>query len=225
MQTKCLIAALLLLPGMCLAHIGSPDVYFDGYAGPYHLLVTIRPPSVVPRVAQIQVRCVGNDITQVEIVPLRLASDGTQFSPTRDVAQRSSGDPQVFNGNLWIMVRGVWKVQINADGQKGKGELAVPVSAVSSTSLGMKKSMGALLFFLGLFLVAGLVSIIGAANREAPLEPRMAPGPEEDRRGRFGMRVAALLIILALLGANQWWGKEARADMEKSYKVPHLGAS
>src|SRR5205085_35181 len=91
--------------------------------------------------------------------------------------------------------------------------------------LGMKKSMGALLFFLGLFLVAGLVSIIGAANREAPLEPRMAPSPEEDRRGRFGMRVAALLIILALLGANQWWGKEARADMEKSYKIPHLDAS
>ncbi len=221
-QRTLLVAALLLLPGACLAHVGSPDVYFDGYAGPYHLLVTIRPPSVVPGVAQIQVRCVCSDLSQIEILPLRLSGDGAQFSPTPDVAQRSTDDPQVFNGNLWIMVRGVWKVQINADGRQGKGELAVPVAAVSFTSLGMTKTMGILLFVLGLCLVAGLVSIIGAANREAPLAPRQPPGPEQKRRGRLGMSIAAVLIGFALFGANKWWGAEASADVAKSYKIPHL---
>jgi hypothetical protein len=225
MHKVLLVGALLLLSGTCLAHVGSPDVYFDGYAGPYHLLVTIRPPSVVPGVAQIQVRCVCNDITQVEILPLRLSGDGAQFSPTPDVAQRSTDDPQVFNGNLWIMVRGVWKVQINADGRQGKAELAVPVAAVSFTSLGMTKTMGTLLFLLGLCLVAGMVSIIGAANREAPLEPSQAPSPEQKRRGRLGMVVAAVLIGFALFGADKWWGAEASADMEKSYKIPHLESS
>lgn len=224
-QKHFLFIALLLLPGMCLAHVGSPDVYFDGYAGPYHLLVAIRPPSVVPGVAQIQVRCVCNDISQVEILPLRLSGQGAQFSPTPDVAQRSSADPQVFNGNLWIMVRGGWKVQINAEGQQGKGQLAVPVSAVSFTSVGMKKTLGALLLLLGICLVAGMVSIIGAANREAPLEPRQAPGPGQKRRGRFGMAITAALIALALFGGGKWWGAEASIDAAKSYKIPHVESS
>jgi hypothetical protein len=30
------------------AHIGSPDVYLDGKAGPYQLFVSIRPPDFIP---------------------------------------------------------------------------------------------------------------------------------------------------------------------------------
>ena len=30
------------------AHVGSPDVYFEGAAGPYRVLVTVRfPPTIV----------------------------------------------------------------------------------------------------------------------------------------------------------------------------------
>jgi hypothetical protein len=39
------------------------------------------------------------------------------------------------------------------------------------------------------------------------------------------MVVAAVFIGFALFGANEWWGAEASADMEKSYKVPHLESS
>jgi hypothetical protein len=79
-----------------------------------------------------------------------------------------------------------------------------------------------LLLLLGLCLVAGLVSIIGAANRDAPLAPREAPSQEQKRRGRLGMGIAATLIALALFGADKWWGAEASADVAKSYKIPHL---
>jgi hypothetical protein len=34
-----------------VAHVGSPDVYYEGDAGPYHLFVTVRMPQVVPGVA------------------------------------------------------------------------------------------------------------------------------------------------------------------------------
>ena len=30
------------------AHIGSPDIFLEGMAGPYRLLVTIRPPYAIP---------------------------------------------------------------------------------------------------------------------------------------------------------------------------------
>src|SRR5882762_5921920 len=39
-----LLVVFFLLPLASPAHVGSPDVYYDGYAGPYRLLVTLRPP-------------------------------------------------------------------------------------------------------------------------------------------------------------------------------------
>ena len=43
------------------AHIGSPDIYAEGSAGPYRLLVTIRPPLVIPGVAEIEVLAIGGN--------------------------------------------------------------------------------------------------------------------------------------------------------------------
>jgi hypothetical protein len=38
------------------AHVGSPDVVYEGNAGPYPVHVIVRPPMVVPGVAQVIVR-------------------------------------------------------------------------------------------------------------------------------------------------------------------------
>src|SRR5256885_12837604 len=38
------------------AHVGSPDTYFEGAAGPYPVRVIVRNPGVVPGLAQITVR-------------------------------------------------------------------------------------------------------------------------------------------------------------------------
>lgn len=45
-----------LLLYICLqsqAHIGSPDIVYQGNAGPYPLLITIQPPDVVPGIAKV----------------------------------------------------------------------------------------------------------------------------------------------------------------------------
>ncbi|PYP35456.1 MAG: hypothetical protein DMD48_14260, partial [Gemmatimonadetes bacterium] len=41
------VAALALQPSVA-AHVGSPDVFLDGLAGPYRLFVTVRPPYAIP---------------------------------------------------------------------------------------------------------------------------------------------------------------------------------
>src|SRR5437879_10338568 len=69
MCKRLLLIVLLMLPLAVFAHVGSPDIYYDGYAGPYHLLVTIRPPAVIPGIAEIQVRSASNDVAQIEIFP------------------------------------------------------------------------------------------------------------------------------------------------------------
>ena len=54
------LLATFWFPGVALAHIGSPDVFSEGMAGPYPARVTIRMPSVVPGRAEIIVRVLTN---------------------------------------------------------------------------------------------------------------------------------------------------------------------
>ena len=77
---------ILFLPLAGTAHVNSPDVFFDGYAGPYHLLVTLRPPAVVPGVAQVQIRSVGSDVSEIKILPLRMIGVGAKMAPLPDPA-------------------------------------------------------------------------------------------------------------------------------------------
>jgi hypothetical protein len=212
----------LMLPLPGAAHVNSPDVYYDGYAGPYHLLVTVRPPSVVPGVAQIQIRSASGDLDQVQVLPLRMVGEAAKLAPAADVAERSTGDPQSFNGKLWIMERGSWKVQVKVDGKKGKGELAVPLPAVSTNSTTMHAPLGSLLAVLGLLLVAGMVGIIGAASREASLEPGSKPAPKQTTRAYWGMGVAALILIGVVIFGNWWWGLEASANDKHNYIQPQV---
>lgn len=213
---------LLLLPTALLAHVNSPDVYFDGYAGPYHLLVTLRPPQVVPGVAQIEVRAVANDVNEIKILPLRMI--GENKAPVADDAARSLADPQLFTGALWIMTRGSWKIQINVNGKKGAGQLDVPLPAVSLSSQPMQRGLGILLALLGLALAAGVVGIIVGAAREATL-PAGDPAPARSNRARFSMAIAALIVIGAVLFGNRWWGAEARANARLNYKTPNMKPS
>ena len=112
------------------AHVGSPDVFYEGNAGPYHLLVTVRPPPVIPGVAEVEVRSTSPDVKEVRVVPLRLTGPGAKLAPTPDVAKRSPDDPQFYTGSLWMMGFGAWQVRVEADGAQGKGELSVPVPAL-----------------------------------------------------------------------------------------------
>jgi hypothetical protein len=216
------LICLLLLPLAALAHVNSPDVYFAGDAGPYHLLVTLRPPQVVPGVAQVQVRAVANDVNEVKVLPLRMI--GENKAPVADTAARALDDPQLFTGTLWIMTRGSWKIHIEVKGDKGAGELDVPLPAVSLSSQPMQSGLGILLALLGLVLAGGVIGIIVGAAREATL-PAGAPAPAHSNRARVSMVVATLIVIGAVLFGDRWWGAEASANARMNYKTPNMTPS
>lgn len=218
-----LLVLFLVLP--LSAHVGSPDVYYDGHAGPYHLLVTIRPPAVIPGVAEIQIRDLSKNVERIDILPLRMVGPGAKLAPRSDAAQRSGSDPQSFTGSLWIMARGSWKVQVSADGPQGRGEMEVPVAAISTTLIGMKVGLGIVLAILGLLLAAGVIGIVGAANREADLAPGESPSPERERRFRLSLVFGTVFIVTVLILGGLWWSAEARADAKLSYKLPRLQAT
>jgi len=213
---------ILLFPRAASAHVNSPDVYYDGNAGPYHLLVTIRPPAVVPGIAQIEIRVAEGDVDAISIRPMRLTGPGATLAPTADATQRSSSDPHLYTGQLWIMSRGSWKVQVEAAGAKGKGELGVPLPAVSTNTARMDAPLGALLAALGAVLLMGLIGIIGAATREAGLATGEQPSPQQRNKALRRMTVAGITLVLAIAGAGLWWRADARASAKLNYKLPRV---
>jgi hypothetical protein len=208
-RTCGIIAGVLLAALSLSAHVGSPDVFFAGDAGPYHLFVTVRVPQVIPGIAEIEVRSASNDVEKIEIVPMRLSGAGSDFPPTPDAAERSKQDSQFFTGSLWLMESGALKVRVSAEGSKGKGELAVPVPAFAQRTLPMERSLSGLLGFLMLFLAVGLVFIAGAAAREANLEPGETPSYAKKRRARVVMAITAVIVAGILYLGKAWWGAEA----------------
>ncbi|HKW74413.1 MAG TPA: hypothetical protein VJN64_02720 [Terriglobales bacterium] len=222
MQRHLPFIALLLLPLAAHAHVNSPDVYYDTSAGPYHLLVTVRPATVVPGVAQIEIRSADSDVEQIKVLPLPMVGAAGKFAPVADTAERDPQDAQLFHGKLWLMDRGSWKVQLQVQGKRGPGETAVPVPAISTNTARMQKTRGLILAILGFALLAGFVSIIGAAARDAELAPGKTPAPAQRRRGRIRAAFAGAIAALVLFFGNAWWNAEAAANARMNYKLPQL---
>ncbi len=216
----------ILIAGPLAAHIGSPDVFFQGDAGPYHLVVSIRTPQMIPGVAEIQIRSSTHGVKQIKIVPLYIVGEGSKYPPPPDVLLPSKDDPQFFSGKLWLMASGSWQVRVEADGDAGSGTLAVPVPAAARSTMPMQKSLGALLAGLMVLLVAGIVSIVGAARREGQLEPGQQAGPAQKRAARFVMAGAFLIVAAVLVGGAFWW-KTAAANLSNRmiYTAPDLFVS
>jgi hypothetical protein len=208
------------------AHVGSPDVFYEGMAGPYRLFVTVRTPPMVPGIAEIEVRSLDGNVTDIRIVPLRAVGEGSEYAPPSDRMERSRADTQYFTGKLWLMASGAWQVRMEVFGAQGKGETAIPVPAAARRTLRMQKSTGTLLLVLMLLLVASMIAILGAAARESQLDPGSMPSALLKRRGRIAMAATAVAMVAILFLGNMWWDAAAsgRADL-MMYKAPPLEAS
>jgi hypothetical protein len=224
-KVNCTAALLfsLLIAGSCLAHVGSPDVYFQGDAGPYRLVVAILTPQMIPGVAEIQIRSSAPGVQRIKIVPVYIMGEGSKYPPPPDVLTPSKGDPQFFSGKLWLMASGSWEVRIEAEGDKGSGTIAVPVPAAARNTLPMEKGLGAMLLGLMALLVAAIVSIVGAARREGQLEPGVPTGFVQKRGARIVMAIA-FFVVAGILTLGGFWWKSAAASLSNRmiYKPPQL---
>jgi hypothetical protein len=207
------------------AHVNSPDLVHEGMAGPYRVLVTIRPPEVIPGVAAIEVLAPVPDLRAVTLVPLPIAGPAATSPPVADVALRSRDDVRLFTGKLWLMATGSWQVRVHVEGPLGAGELAVPVPALALRTRTMPAGLGVVLLALLAFLFAGLVSIIGASARDADLPPGVAPDRSRRRRARIAEGATAVLLLAAVAGGHAWWNSEAAFYRRWVYKPLALAAA
>jgi hypothetical protein len=201
---------------LCAAHIGSPDVWYEGAAGPYHVVVYVRVPGVVPGIAEINVRVVDDVPEQVTaMVNLYNANAGT---PPPDVARPVEGRQGWYSTRLWIMAQGSNSVTVVVRGPKGSGTAIIPVVAVANRRLPLDRSLGTVLAGLGVFLVVGVVSIAGAAVRESTLPPGESPSRRRIWVARGTMLGTAIVFGLLLYGGKLWWDGEDTAFAEEMYR-------
>jgi hypothetical protein len=225
MRTVKALALLITSAGVALAHVGSPDVYLDGLAGPYKLFITIRPPTVIPGVAEIEVRAQSSGVKQLRVVPIPLNKAGTRLAPVPDTLKASAQDPQEFTGSLWIMTPGSWQVRISAAGTDGSGEVAVPVPAYALSTKKMGSGLGAILLALTILLTAGMILIVGASVREGQLRPGAQPKAENLRRSYNAMIKAGVIMGVVIAAGFWWWSSAERDYRDKIYKPLNMAAS
>lgn len=201
------------------AHVGNPDIYFDGTAGPYRLFVTVRPPLVIPGVAELVVRVPDSQVRSLEAVPMPLNAEGAKFAPVPDSLKASDQDPQFFTGSLWIMAAGSWQVRITVNGAEGRATVALPVPSVAQTTKRMQPGLGAGLSILMLLLVGGLVLITGASVREAQLDSATPPSPRQEKRARRAMAIC-FVILVGVLAFGWWWWNASEAQYRGNIFTP-----
>ncbi len=191
------------------AHIGSKDVFEQIVAGPYKLFVTIRPPTVVPGVAIVEVRTVGPEVQALRVAPVPLVGEASRHPPTPDLLKRSAADPGFFSGSVWLMAAGSWQIRFQVQGAAGAATASVPVAAVALSVLRMQHSLGLLLGVLGLVLAFGMAGIIYGAVREARLVPGEVPTVSGSRRALVAGGVALATVVMMAWFGNRWWNVEA----------------
>ena len=219
-----LAVILLVFAAPADAHVGSPNVFYEGDAGPYHLFVTVNVPAVIPGVADVQIRADSDDVHQISTAVTRLAGAGSQYAPVPDAAQRSPVDPHLFTSSLWLMEYGSMRVLINVAGAHGPAQLSVPVPSAARRMLPMPPALGALLLTLAIALAIGAISIVGAAARESRLAPGAPVTPELKRRGWRAMAITGVVVAAFFYLAFVWWNADARsyAAITKIFKPPKL---
>jgi hypothetical protein len=213
-----------LIAIIAMAHVGSPNVFFDGSAGPYAVRVIVRPPMVVPGLADVIVRTTGTDVKTVIVRPVFLRV-GVAGAPTGDVAQPVRGEPATYTARLWLMRSGAYSVYVTVDGARGSGTAVVPVMSVATGRLGVSPLLAAILVALGIALVAGLVTIIRAAAGDSLVQAGRVPSPAVRRRANLISVGSIPILALLLLGGARWWQAVDRDYERTMFRPPDLASS
>jgi hypothetical protein len=194
-------------------HVGSPDTFFAGKAGPYDVRVSVRLPGVIPGRAQVAVRVLGAKNATDHRVSVQAGqwNVGLKGAPPPEAAAAVAGDPELYSVELWLMTPSSYQLAVHVEGPSGSGTATVPVMAVASAARDMPWWLGAVLTGLGVFLTLGFLTIVASAVRESVLPPGVEPDRRRRWRARLGAAITAILSALILWGGNQWWLAEANA--------------
>jgi len=215
---------LVLLAGVSLsvsAHVGSPDVALEGAAGPYRVLVSVKPPEVIPGTAQVTVYLLnGGAGVSVTAQPIYFYS-GRKGAPSAEALQPVAGQPGQYTGVVWLMTDGSSSILLHVSGALGGGEIVAPVMAVSTAQKKLPAGTGYVLIGLGVLLFGLMLTIIGNSVADGLAPSGEALTGSRRRAKRIAIVVAALFSTGIVYGGNVWWQTWAGRYRHFMYRPMH----
>ena len=208
---------LLLIGTHVSAHIGSSGVQMQGQAGPYTVLASIQPPDVIPGTARITVFVNNGNAAKVLARPIYFYS-GDKGAPSPDELTPVPGQTGQYQGFIWLMEWGSSSAQIQIEGDKGKGEIIIPIVAVSTAQRDMPKQLGIGLSILGVLLFLLMITTIGASVSDGLLKPGEVLNATQKRKKWINMGIATVVCALILYGGSSWWDNWADDYKQWLYK-------
>ena len=202
------------------AHVGSPEVTMEGAAGSYHLMVSVKPPDVIPGTALITVFLDNGAGVSVSAQPIYFYS-GRNGAPSADLLQPVAGQPGQFTGKVWLMRDGSSSILLHVRGALGAGELVVPIVAVSTAERRLPAATGYILVGLGIVLFVLLVTIVGASVAEGLTKKGQTLTAGRRRAKGIAIAMAAVFASLIVYGGNSWWQSWARRYRHFMFRPMH----
>jgi hypothetical protein len=140
------------------ASLVDPNSYFQGDAGPYHILVAVRPPPNLPGEAGVEVQATSGTVNSVEVHPFRIFSAGKTGAYPLQRMYDDRTDPGRFRATIRLAASGSWAFKLELKGDQGSATTVVPFSAAARQSgwprsARLRASAGMLLAFTGLVLL------------------------------------------------------------------------
>ena len=175
-----------------MAHVGSPDTFFAGKAGPYDVRVSVRLPGVIPGRAQVTVRLPASSSATDFRVSVRAGqwNVGLQGAPPPEPAVPVPGDPTLHAAEIWFMTASSYQMAVDVEGPSGSGhgDCARDGAGHGRAALAALARLGARRRW-ALLLTAGLLTLIATGVRESVLPPGEEPdasaaSPRAMGRGR-----------------------------------------
>ena len=193
------------------AHIGSPNVFFDGQAGPYSIYAVIRPPGALPGAADVSVQVRDEGILSISLKSVQWQA-GPEGSPAPVSCERVMGGSNLWSGQVWFLRPGSYTVELSVEGAKGRGQAIVPVNVLGQTALQMPRGVQSALMLFGLALFVSAVAIVRAVSRDALL--RVGEKPLSMPLTWRVIAVAVLVLAGSVaVGALRW------REMDRIYRT------
>lgn len=202
-----------------LAHIGSPNVFFEGRAGAYPIYVVIQPPSAIPGPAQVSVQVKEVDASGVSLVPT-IYEPGKASSAPLFEASRVAGEKNLWSAEVWFLRPGSYSVEIRIKGELGDGVTVVPVNAFGTSNQQMAAALRAGLILGGVLLLFTGIGIAGAIARDGRRRRNQDVAVTPVPSGRKAMCVAALVLFAGVAASGVRWHNMDLAYRNQTVRKP-----
>jgi len=203
------LLGLSLLLGCVLtasAHVGSPNVFFDGKAGAYAISAIVRPPKALPGAAQVSVKVRDAGIQSLSLLPI-LWQAGSERSPEPVLTRPLVAETNSWVGEAWLLRPGSYTIRIGIEGPLGKGEANVPVNVLGIANQPMKSSLRFTLLVFSFILFLSALGIVHAIARDAFFPSGLKASLEDMNRARWATLVVLLSLSAGIAAGSIRWRK------------------